>query len=216
MRTPAAVRVNDDLPAGESGVPLRATDDELTRRVDVHVARLTVVQRDRWLAVLEDDLLKRLLHDMLHDRLVHVLHGWGSLILASVASDLRLALGLLRLSVLGGDDDRVDLHRFDRAICVLLVLDRDLRLAIRTQPPERAILAHIRELLAKSRRDEVRERHAVLGLVRGVAEHDALVTSADVEIILADVHAARDVRRLLVDAHKHLARVARHALRCDR
>jgi len=83
------------------------------------------------------------------------------------------------------------------------VLDRDLRLAVGAQPPERAILAHVGELLAQARRDQVRERHAVSSLVRGVAKHDALVAGVNVQVQLAHVHAARDVGRLLLGAHQH-------------
>ena len=49
-------------------------------------------------------------------------------------------------------------------------------------------------------------------LVARVAKHDPLVAGADVHLVLADVDAARDVRRLLVDAYEHLARVAGQAL----
>ena len=117
---------------------------------------------------------------------------------------------------LGRDDDGVDHERLNRAVGVLLVLDRDLRLAVGAEPPERAVLAHVGEGLAELGRHQVGERHARLGLVRGVAEHDALVARADVEVRLADVHAAGNVGRLLVDADEHLARVAREALRVDR
>ncbi len=49
-----------------------------------------------------------------------------------------------------------------RAVRLLHVLDRDLHLAVGAQPPDRAILAHVGELLAQARRDQVRERgHAV-------------------------------------------------------
>ena len=61
----------------------------------------------------------------------------------------------------------------------------------------------------------MRERHAVLGLVGRVAEHDALIAGADIQVGLAHVHATRNVRRLLVDADEHLARLAREALGVD-
>mmetsp|Transcript_24426 Transcript_24426/g.58520 ORF Transcript_24426/g.58520 Transcript_24426/m.58520 type:complete len:497 (+) Transcript_24426:101-1591(+) len=229
VRAPAAVGINDDLAAGQAGVALRAADDELARRVDVQVARLAVVQRGGGLAVLQLDRVERREDHVLVDRLVHVGHGRSDLLLARVlaahvlAGLLGRALLLERLGVLGGDDDRVDLLRLDRAVGLLHVLDRDLRLAVRAQPPERAVLAHVGELLAQAGRDQVRQRHAVGGLVRRVAEHDALVAGADVQVGLAHravgvvtVHAAGDVGRLLVDAHEHLAGVAREALGRDR
>ena len=109
---------------------------------------------------------------------------------------------------LGRDDDGVDHERLNRAVGVLLVLDRDLRLAVGAEPPERAVLADVGQLLAQSGGHEVRQRHAVGSLVTSVAEHDALVARAHVHLVFPDVDAARDVRRLLVDAHEHLAGVA--------
>merc|ERR1719377_265903 len=101
-------------------------------------------------------------------------------------------------------------------IRVLLVLNGHLSLAVRAQPPEAAVLAHVRELLAETRGDQVGERHAVLGLIARVAEHDTLVTGANVHLVLANVHAAGNVRALLVDADLDLLRPAAQALRLDR
>ena len=47
--------------------------------------------------------------------------------------------------------------------------------------------------------------HGVLSLITRVPELDALVPSADVKIIHADVHITCNVRALLVDAHQYLA-----------
>ena len=118
--------------------------------------------------------------DLVMDELVHLLHRGRELFFASVCATKILAILLLgafrlqRLSVLGRDDHGMDVQRLDRAVRVLLVLDCDLRLAIGAKPPERTIFAHICELLAELGRHQMRERHAVLGLVGGVAEHDAL------------------------------------------
>merc|ERR1719215_2135517 len=54
--------------------------------------------------------------------------------------------------------------------------------------------------------------HAVLGLVARIPEHDALITGAHIEVLLAHMDTARDVRALLVDAHQHLARLVAQAL----
>ena len=55
----------------------------------------------------------------------------------------------------------VDLLWLYRAVILLHILDRALRLAVGAQRPQRAILAHVGELLAQARRDKVRARHAV-------------------------------------------------------
>mmetsp|Transcript_5690 Transcript_5690/g.13178 ORF Transcript_5690/g.13178 Transcript_5690/m.13178 type:complete len:398 (-) Transcript_5690:344-1537(-) len=222
MRSPTAVRIDNDLAAGQACVALWATDDELSRRINVQVARVAAVDRESRRSALELDLLERCDNHFVVDQLIHRLHRGRNHLLARVlfphvlAVLLDRALRLERLCVLGGDDDRVDHQRLDRAVGVLLVLDGHLRLAIRAEPPQRAVLAHVCELLAELRRHQVRQRHARLGLVRGVPEHDALVAGADVEVRLAHVHAASNVRRLLVDAHKHLTCLAGEALRVDR
>merc|ERR1719326_2001466 len=212
--TPAAVGVNDDLAASEAGITLRTADDELAGWVDVVVSVVTV-QGQGWLAVLEDDVGQGLLDNLLDDELVHVLHAWGSLILAGVALDLLAAGGLERLGMLGGDDHGVDLLGLHGAILLLLVLDGDLGLAIRTQPPQLTALAHVCEGLAKASGHGVGQRHAVLGLIAGIAEHDALITSTDIHVLLADVHTTCNVRRLLVDAHQDLAGLVAETLGVD-
>merc|ERR1711966_176749 len=58
----------------------------------------------------------------------------------------------------------------------------------------------------------VSQGHAVLGLIAGIAEHDALVAGTHIHVVLANVHATRDVRALLVDAHKDLAGLVAEAL----
>jgi hypothetical protein len=75
----------------------------------------------------------------------------------------------------------------------------------------------VRELVGQGDR----ERHELLGLVAGVAEHHALVTGAgDVELVvigrigaglIRGVDALRDVGRLLVDRVDHGAGVGREA-----
>ena len=119
---------------------------------------------------------------------------------------LELLLRVLGVVLRAHDDGVHALRREETA--ALLVLDRHLRLAVRTQPPQRPILAHIRQLLAQARGKQDRERHRILRLIRRVAEHDALVAGSHVHLVLPDVDAARDVRRLLVDAHEDLAGVA--------
>mmetsp|Transcript_18826 Transcript_18826/g.56867 ORF Transcript_18826/g.56867 Transcript_18826/m.56867 type:complete len:327 (+) Transcript_18826:548-1528(+) len=222
MGAPAAVGVNDDLAAGEASVTLRAANDELARRVNVEVARLTIVDGESGIAVLQLDGVERSDNNLFVDQLVHLLHGRGKHLRASVLATevgarlLDGALSLKGFGVLRRDDNGVDAEGLDRAISVLLVLDGDLGLAIRTEPPQSAVLADICERLAELGGHQMGQRHCALGLVRSVAEHDALVTRTDVEVGLADVHATSDVGRLLVDADEHLARVARKALGVDR
>merc|ERR1719401_2811444 len=139
----------------------------------------------------------------------------GAVSSAPLASHLLAASGLARLRVLRGDDDGVELLRLDRAVSLLQVLDCDLRLAIGPQPPQLAALPHVRQLLAELRCDGVCKRHAVFGLIAGVTEHDALVTSTYVQIFLAYVDTASNVGALLVDAHQDFTRLVAEALAID-
>ena len=219
--TPATVGVDDDLAAGEAGVTLRSADDELATGVDVEVAGGLVVDGEGGLAGLELDGLEGLDNDVVVDELVHLGHGGGDLLLTSVGGTVVLAilllgaLGLGGLGVLGGDDDGVDLEGGDGSVGVLLVLDGDLGLAIGAEPPEGAILTDVGELLAELGGKEVGEGHGRIGLVGGVAEHDALITGTDIEVGLANVDAAGNVGGLLVDANKDLAGVAGETLGLD-
>lgn len=132
------------------------------------------------------------LDDVLHDVLVNLLVG---------------DVGL----VLGGDDDGVDTDG-DHAAVLLLVLDGDLGLTIGAQPLEGSILANVGETLAEAGGEEVGEGHELGGLIGGVAEHDALVTSADLLDALVEVDALGDIGALLLDGDDDVAGVAVDAL----
>ena len=126
----------------------------------------------------------------------------------------RICWRVTRVGVLRGDQQLLDRRR-----PAVDVAHRDLRLAVRAQVLERAVVTHLRELLGEQVRERDRQRHERLRLVRRVAEHHPLVAGArDVELVLVGgvglrlirvVDALRDVRRLLVDRVEHRARVRR-------
>merc|ERR1719203_124743 len=58
----------------------------------------------------------------------------------------------------------------------------------------------------------MRQWHAILGLVTGIPKHDSLVSSADIEIILANMNSSSNVRTLLVDTHQDFASLVTQAL----
>ena len=74
-----------------------------------------------------------------------------------------------------------------------LVLDGDLGLAVGPQEVELSVAARLGEALDEAVREREGQRHQLLGLAHGVAEHQSLVAGA------AGVHALGDVRRLRVD-----------------
>jgi len=138
--TPTTVSVDDDLSAGQTGVTLGTTDDESAGRLDVVDG--SVVKE-----VLGDDNLDDLLEDL------------GSEVLSG---DL--------LSVLGGDDNRVNSDGDDGSVGLLLVLDGDLGLRVRSEPAERTVTTGSGhggvELVGKGDG----KRHHLRGLVGSVTE----------------------------------------------
>ena len=105
-----------------------------------------------------------------------------------------LLLGDL-LAVLDADEDGVDAA----GTAVVVVLDRDLGLAVGAGPAQRAVAAGDGELPGELVRHLDRRGHQLRGLVAGEPEHHSLVAGAAV------VHPERDVRRLLVDADQDAA-----------
>ena len=115
--------------------------------------------------------------------------------------------------VLRRDQDPLDLDR-----AAVLVADRHLRLAVRAEIRHQVGAAHLGEPMSELVRQRDRERHELLRLARGVAEHHPLVAGAgDVELVVVGrvgarlvglVHSLRDVGRLLVDRGDHGAAVA--------
>ncbi len=105
--------------------------------------------------------------------------------------DLRDVGGRQARRVLGRQDDRGGAHRH-----AVLVLDRDLALGVGLQP----LVAAVADL-SQALQDVVAvlqgRRHQLGRLVRGVAEHDALVARALV-LVPGGVDADRDVGRLAV------------------
>merc|ERR1719386_254658 len=204
MSAPATISVDNDLASCEPSVSLWASNDELSRRVDVKMGVITV-QRECRLAVLQLDLLKALHNHMLLDILVHHLHGRRSHLCSPVALAFLAALSLRWLSVLRRNDNCVNLQRLHGAIVILLVLDCHLSLAIGPQPPQRTVLADICQLLAQAGCNEDCQGHANFGLIRCISKHDALVPCAHVHLVLANVNTTCNVRTLPVDPNKNLA-----------
>ena len=102
MTSHAAVGVDDDLAAGQTGIGFRATDDELTGGVHQNA-------RVHQFVAFEFQVLVG------HDRLDDLLHQY--------AADL---VELHTIVVLSGDQDGLDAHR----LAVFAVLDGHLRLGV--------------------------------------------------------------------------------------
>ena len=101
--------------------------------------------------------------------------------------------------MLGRQHDRV--HADGTAIDVA---QGHLRFRVRTQPWQTAILAQLRLALDQAVRVVDGGRHQLGRFIAGVAEHQALVASALIQVNASTfIDALRDVRRLLVVGHQH-------------
>merc|ERR1740121_1868356 len=211
MGSPTSICVDDDLTACKPSIALWTTDDELAGWVDVQV-RVVPIQTQGRLSVFQCDFCQGLLHDLLNDKLVHLFHAWGCRVRALVPSHLLATSGLQWLCMLRGDNNSMNLLRLNRAVLPLQILDGDLSLAIWSQPPKQSTLAHVCQLLAQARGHGMCQWHTILRLIASIPEHDTLVTSTYVEVILANVHSPCNVGALLVDAHHDLTGLVAQAL----
>src|SRR5690606_21573414 len=101
--------------------------------------------------------------------------------------------------VLGGQHHGVNADHL-----AVLVAAGDLGLGVRTQPRQQAGLARFGLALDEAVRQDDGRRHQYVGLVAGIAEHQALVAGTLV-FRLGAVHALGDVHRLLADDVQYAA-----------
>ena len=119
--------------------------------------------------------------------------------------------------VLRAEHDGVHAH----GAVLLVVLDRDLRLAVGPQIVHQPLLTHGSQALGQLVGKRDGQRHELRRLVAGETEHHALVARAVVERAVAGllalerlVHAEGDVRALLVDVRDDGAGLAVKAVLC--
>jgi hypothetical protein len=95
-------------------------------------------------------------------------------------------------------------HGVDRVRLAVDVAHRDLALGVRTQERQAAVLAQLRLALDQAVRIVDRRGHQLRGLVAGIAEHQALVAGAEVQVVVAGaIDALGDVVALLVVGDEH-------------
>lgn len=148
-----------------------------------HVVDSLVVEEVGW-----DDLLDDLLSDLLAELLSGDVGG-----------------------VLGGDNDSVDTLGLDGTI-VVLVLDGDLGLGVRSEPwqavVETGLLHRSVELVCQLDG----QRQHLGGLVRGISEHNTLVTGSEILQALLVVETLGNVGALLLNGDEHVASLVVEAL----
>lgn len=147
---------------------------------------------------------------MVDGLLIEVLGGDGSL--DDLVEDLLAELlGGDVGAVLGRDDDGVDTER-DNGTVVMLVLDRDLGLGVGAEPRQGAVTASSRHGGVQLVGELEGEGEQLGGLVGGIAEHDALVTSAEVLEAVVEVEALSDIGGLLLNGDEKVERLVVEAL----
>ena len=107
------------------------------------------------------------------------------------------------VGVLGGNDDGVYAQR-DGSTVILLVLDGDLSLGVRAEPWESTGPARNGKSSVELVCEDDGQRHELLGLVGGIAEHDTLVTSTD-GLKGAVVKTLGDIGGLLLNGNENVA-----------
>ena len=115
------------------------------------------------------------------------------------------------LAVLGRDDDGVDAER-DNGTVVVLVLNGDLSLGIRAEPWEGTVAAGSGHGSVELVGEEEGKGEKLGGLIGGIAEHDTLVTSAEVLEALVEMETLGDIWRLLLNGNEKIASLVVEAL----
>lgn len=189
--SPSTVGVYDDLTSGETGITLWATNDEEARRLDLCLRVRTSVWKLNICTYVVDGLVVKvlcwddLLDDLLLDLLTELLGG-----------DL--------LTVLGGDNDGVNTLG-DNGTVVVLVLDGDLSLGVRSEPWKAAVVAGISHGLVELVGEDDGQWQKLRGLIGGITEHDTLVTGTKVLEALLVVETLCNIGRLLLNGNEHVA-----------
>ena len=114
-------------------------------------------------------------------------------------------------AMLGGQHHRIHAH----GLAALIVLHRDLGLAVGTQVVHQTGLTHLGQLLGHLVRKRDGQRHQLRRFIAGITEHHALIAGAVIQLAVAglfrlqgSVNAHGDVAGLLVDVGDNAAGIA--------
>jgi hypothetical protein len=126
--------------------------------------------------------------------------------ISSMMASLNEAFILVEVSLWSGLVLGREHHGVDAVRLAVDVAHRDLALGVRAQEGQAAVLAQLGLALDQAVRVVDRRGHQLGRFVAGVAEHQALVAGAGVEVVVGRmVHALGDVVGLLVVADHHRA-----------
>ncbi|OAV63605.1 hypothetical protein Barb4_04943 [Bacteroidales bacterium Barb4] len=191
MRSLAAVGIDNDFAPRQTGVAVRAADDELAGRIDM-IGNVVVKQGLHPCGI-------KFLHagdeNGFHVGGYPLLHGGVSLLLCD-------AFGFDEIIVLGGNNDGVDAQ----GNAAVIVFDCHLTLGIGTEIGQETglFLSYGSQFFEQGVRQIQRQRHVVFRFRRGIAEHHPLVACSLIHRV-GTFHALVNLRTLLVNGGKDAA-----------
>lgn len=100
--------------------------------------------------------------------------------------------------VLCADEDCVDSYWCDE-VALFFVLNCNLNFGVGTHPRHDLLLPALFQSPDECAREIVAQGHEVLSLIRGVSDHQSLVSGSDFLLRLVEMHSLSDIRRLFVD-----------------
>jgi len=122
----------------------------------------------------------------------------------AVHQDLSHVLQLDVFVVLNGDDDGV--HALGDASTIFeRVFAGDLSLGVGSEPLAGSVASEFGHSLVEFVSEDDGEGHGFLGLVRGVAEHESLISGSGLILITTNVHALSDIGGLLFEGDQDVA-----------
>ncbi|KAI5415474.1 hypothetical protein KIW84_040779 [Lathyrus oleraceus] len=113
------------------------------------------------------------------------------------------------LIVLSRDENSVDTNR-NHGTLVIVILNSDLSLTIRSQPSTSTILTNLSQTSTELGCKNVTQRHQLRSLISSITKHMTLVTSTNFLRLLGEMtmHTLSNIRTLLLNIHKNLAVVS--------
>ena len=108
------------------------------------------------------------------------------------------------LAMLCADDDRVNPFGY-HGTAIMLIFNGDLSLGVRSEPRQATVIAGIGHSLVELVGKQDGQWEVLRGLISSVAEHYALIASAQLFQRLVKLEALCDVRGLLLDGYHNIA-----------
>ncbi|CAL9064004.1 unnamed protein product [Musa banksii] len=179
-------------------------DDDLASGKPSITMRSTDDKSTRWIEMEDGFLIEVLLR-----------YDWFDDMLLQVSGNLIIGDSLI---VLGGNEDGVHTNG-NHGTMVIVVLNCNLGLTIRSQPGASSIFSDLSEACTKLCSEDMAERHQLGCLICCIAKHVPLVTCTNLFRVLGEVamNTLGNVRRLLLNIYEHLAVVSIKAniIRCE-